>query len=156
MPKLYIGSKPPFGTHLAEAGFDVLVLCADDIQPPSVMFPGVIVLHAGIDDDYHLSSRERSVVVQSARAVAYHVERDRRTLVTCRQGRNRSGLVSALAIHFLTGMSGARAARHVQQLRQGPFGPALTNAYFVELLGEVPRIRIRAAASPPRRAYPSA
>jgi hypothetical protein len=152
--RLYIGSKPPLGSHLADAGFDVVVFCADDIQPPSILLPGVIVLHAGIDDSYHLSSRERSVVVSAARAAARHVKDGRRVLITCRQGRNRSGLVSALAIHFLTGMSGKRAARHVQDMRVTRFGPALSNDYFVDLLCEVPPVAM-AANGAQRRAFPS-
>jgi hypothetical protein len=49
-PGLYQGSKPPFGTELKDLGFDVLVLAAREIQPASVYFPGIEVIHAPIDD----------------------------------------------------------------------------------------------------------
>jgi hypothetical protein len=139
LPGLYIGSKPMPGPHLCRAGFDALVLCAEEIQPPSALFPGVLVIHAGIRDDCDLSRSERLLALRAATEVARLVRRGQRVLVTCQQGRNRSGLVTAAAVHMLTGVSGRRAASHVQRRRQTPLGPALSNPCFVELLRRLPR-----------------
>jgi protein-tyrosine phosphatase len=51
-------------------------------------------------------------------------------LVTCRMGKNRSGLVSALALHLLTGQSGKACIQHIQSRRKG----ALRNPGFNECL----------------------
>ena len=74
---------------------------------------------------------------QAAEIVARRVRSGERVLVTCAMGRNRSGLVSALALHFLTGISGAEAARLVKARRHN----ALTNRYFMAALFKVPAAR---------------
>src|SRR6185436_7074108 len=113
-----------------EAGFDMLVLCAFEFQPPHQMmayapcppefrdepFPGVEVVHAPNDDNYY-EPPPRYVLkaaVQTADIVAQKIRAGGKVLVTCWQGWNRSGLVSALTLHKLCGFSGAECVRHVQ------------------------------------------
>ena len=55
--------------------------------------------------------------VNTAQRVARRVRRGRGVLVTCAQGRNRSGLVSCITLHLLTGMRGAEAVAHVKRMR---------------------------------------
>lgn len=38
----------PYGRAAADAGFDVLVLCASEFQPPAKLFPGVHVIQANM------------------------------------------------------------------------------------------------------------
>jgi protein-tyrosine phosphatase len=73
-----------------------------------------------------------------AGAIAARVRAGRACLVTCQQGRNRSGLVAALALSCLTGAPGATSAEAVRARRASPFGEALTNREFVGLLRSIP------------------
>lgn len=127
LPKLYQGSLPPEGRELADRGFDVLVLCAEEHQPSGRKFPGVQVYHAPLDD-HDLSAVEARIAERAAEAVRRHVLRGERVLVTCAMGRNRSGLVVALAILKLTAMTGFDAATLVRRGRAG----ALSNPSFVD------------------------
>lgn len=127
---IWQGSIPPEGSTLAEKGVDVLVLCAEEHQPPSSRFPGVrTVIHCPLDDSVP-TPQEMILARKAAREVAQASKRGRRVLVTCIQGRNRSGLVIALALVELTGRSGRRVVQHVQSRRRD----ALTNHYFVRAI----------------------
>jgi protein-tyrosine phosphatase len=55
-------------------------------------------------------------------------------ITQCRAGRNRSGLLSALIIRELEGVSGAEALAHVQRIRPN----ALYNPHFCEYLRSLP------------------
>jgi len=57
----------------------------------------------------------------------------RRVLVTCAAGLNRSGLVTAIAMHILTRHSGITCVQHVQNRRAG----ALSNRQFRRVLVEL-------------------
>ena len=133
---LWIGSRPTTGSAVARAGFDVLVLCAEEIQPRSREFPGVFVVHAGIGDGVP-SELELDTASWAARGIARAVSDGQRVLVTCHMGLNRSGLVTALALHALTGQSGRDCVRQVQRARRG----ALFNPHFRRLLERVPASR---------------
>jgi protein-tyrosine phosphatase len=142
-PKLYQGSLPPFGGDLAEKGFCTLVLCAEEWQPGAGLFPGVEVLYCPYADRAALMSREQWLLIEhTARRVARRVKAEKRTLVTCAAGRNRSGLVTALALTEIYGCSGEEATRWVQRERED----ALSNVTFVEYLRRIPR---RVASRPP-------
>jgi hypothetical protein len=137
-PGLYQGSAPPHGSAVRECGFTTLVLCAQEIQPGSVDFPGVTVVHApNSDDGTRITQAQWQTAIQAAEIVARRVRGGERVLVTCAAGRNRSGLVSALALHLLTGISGAEAARLVKAQRHN----ALTNRWFMSALFRVPAAR---------------
>lgn len=122
--------------------FDVLVLTAEEYQPPAASFPGVEVIHAGFDDSGQPMKADEFRLASAASAVvADRVRAGYRVLVTCWQGRNRSGLVTALALHRLTGAPGKECMRTVQERRP----QALTNRYFQRALEKLPR------RSPPHR-----
>ena len=159
VPHLYQGAWPLAGDSLQKAGFKILVLCAREYQPPHELppeveaaleglgamddlrqrwqdpFPGVVTIHAPNDDNSRLpvERRDLAVALQAARKVSSAVKQRQNVLVTCWQGRNRSGLVSALALHMLMGCGGAQAAEMVKRARRG----ALTNSKFVELLDRI-------------------
>jgi len=135
-PRLYQGSKPPFGRNLQRAGFDILALCALEHQPRARAFPGIEVLHVPLDDaDHPPSELEWRLALGAAKHIALGVRAGRRALVTCMQGRNRSGLVTALSLHFLTGQPGRVCTSYVQQARTA--APALTNDFFVGALASI-------------------
>lgn len=128
-PKLWIGSAPPIGKLLREFGFDVVVLCAREYQPSERSFSGVRVIRAPFED-----GKVTPVIEATAREAARHVvsaiNRGQRVLVTCAQGRNRSGLVVARALEKLSGAPAHLIIDHVKRLR--PY--ALTNQSFVQNL----------------------
>lgn len=130
---LYQGSKPQTGRQVADAGFQMLVLCAQEYQPEARRFPGVTVVHAPNNDVFALPiTREQlGLAVKAARRVTEAIQAGHRVLVTCMQGRNRSGLVAAIALHMLTGCSGMAAIRKVKERRQRR---ALSNPHFLACL----------------------
>ena len=138
---LWIGSVPPRGGTLRRAGFDLVVLCAFEREyvgaygraPSPEMFPGVRMLHVPLDDA-ELAQDELRRADGTAETVAHTVVRGGRALVTCFQGRNRSGLVTALALRRLTGMSGQECLLEVQRHRSW----ALTNPSFQKYLKSLP------------------
>jgi protein-tyrosine phosphatase len=138
VPGLWQGSKPPVGVIVKSRGFTHLVLCARELQLPKEMFPGVQVIHAPNDDhpDYGPLDREKlKTAVVAARQVAEAIRNGGKALVTCAAGLNRSGLVSALAMHFLYGWSGDQCVDRVRKKRKPKCGyRALTNNEFTEAL----------------------
>lgn len=139
-PRLWQGSAPPKGSALAQNGFHVLVLAAKEYQPPESAFPGVQVLHVPLNDDereHPLLSNEWARAQAASTILADHHRRGRRILITCMQGRNRSGLITALTLHQLTGMSGTAAIHHVRQHRPTTPFPPLTNTSFVQALAKI-------------------
>jgi protein-tyrosine phosphatase len=134
IPGLYQGSIPVTGDELRNRGFHTLILCAEEHQPSSVNFPGLKVVHAPNDDNgSQPTSKEMRIALQAADVVARDVAKGKNVLVTCMQGRNRSGLVTALAVSRLTGMSGRQSIRLVKHLRKN----ALTNPAFCQVLEQI-------------------
>lgn len=116
---LYQGGAPPFAEAVLDAGFHTLVLCAYEIQAHDAVTGQLEVLRCPLDDDplQPLTDIDWTKAVNTAQRVGRRVRRGRRVLVTCAAGRNRSGLVSCIALHLLTGMRGAEAIAHVKRMR---------------------------------------
>jgi protein-tyrosine phosphatase len=113
------GSAPPVGVRLP---FDVIVLAAEEYQPD---LPGYEVVRLPIDDarpDAGTRARIRTV----AEEIALYVRAGKRVLVTCFQGRNRSGVLAGLALVELGATTPQQAVRRIRMNRTG----ALTNPYF--------------------------
>jgi hypothetical protein len=128
--RLWIGGEPPMDRHLP--GFDVLTLCAEEIQPRVVAFRGNI-LRVPLPDA-KLDGSETSRAVIGARHVARHLSGGKRVLVTCAMGRNRSALVAGLALGMVTKMSGPQIAELIRQRRHPD---CLSNPHFVTLLRQL-------------------
>jgi len=127
---LWIGSKPELGRAVAESGFDLLVLCAEEYQPPSWQFPGVKVIHAPFDDnETGPLPHEKEIAKKASARVADALRQGSNVLVTCYAGRNRSGLVCGLALAS-NGLDPVRAIH----LIQGRRAKSLSNQQFVDLL----------------------
>ncbi len=133
-PHIYQGSAPQSSEAIIRGGFRAVVLCAMEYQP---RFPTSVLQSIFCPlDDATLTRAEWEKAKGAAHRVASLVEQDKRVLVTCMQGRNRSGLVSAYAIHLLTGLPGDECVAHVQRHRIRPGGQrdALQNETFVTAL----------------------
>lgn len=143
-PKLYQGANPPHGPELRQRGFDMVVLCALEWQEPASEYPGLTVVRAPMWDGDEVPT---VIAHKAARAAARAIRAGRRVLIVCNQGRNRSGLVTALALWYLTGAPGAACMQAVQARRPN----ALTNPTFALYLYHMPARRLtraRAAGSP--------
>jgi protein-tyrosine phosphatase len=138
-PGLWQGSAPKPKDELHKLGYQLLVLCAAEYQPPATLFPGLEVVHAPNDDDPHRAPTrdELRIAMNAAQQVVQALQEEKKVLVTCWAGRNRSGLVSAIALHKLLGISGNRATTIVQMCRP----KALTNPQFQACLARIPAKR---------------
>ena len=95
---LWMGDAPPIGYGVKQY-FDHLVLCAMEYQLDPALFPGVNVIHAPMNDDGSpMTVDEMKIAVRTAGQVIRHLKNKERVLVSCMQGRNRSGIVTALAL----------------------------------------------------------
>lgn len=131
--RLWIGGQPPLERDLP---FDVIALCAAEVQPERVGFPRSIVrvpLH-----DRALSSFERRRALHGAQVVARELAGGKRVLVTCYAGLNRSSLVAGLALGMVTRMT---AAQIVELIRARRSEQALHNEHFVEYIHTFVRTR---------------
>jgi protein-tyrosine phosphatase len=119
-PNLWQGSWPGIGKQVRDSGFSMLVLCAEEHQEPEEDFPGVDVIYApNYDDGIHPLDRELlQDAIQAARQVTQAVRSNRKVLVTCKAGLNRSGLVVGIALHLLFGWSGSRCIERIRLLRK--------------------------------------
>jgi hypothetical protein len=131
---IYQGSMPPTGRTVAENKFNVLVLAAKEYQPSAKSFPGVSVIHAPLDDGI-LFEEDMRVALEAASKTAITRLHGAKVLITCQMGLNRSGLITALALVFLHGMSGSKAVDLVRSRRKG----ALFNPYFVKAIRSIPQ-----------------
>ena len=128
---LWIGSAPPIGFSVAQH-FDCLVLSAMEYTPGPTCWPKVETHVASLNDDGSpMRKDEMAAAVRAAGKVISWLKAGKRVLVTCHQGRNRSGLICALALCKGKGMTPTRAINTVRAAR----GPgALRNDYFVSFL----------------------
>lgn len=140
-PNLWQGGFPLEPGRLRQAGFNVLVLCAEELQPEPVDDHlerlGLIVIHAPMNDvemDGEELKKTFNIASKAAHEVVEHLKAGRKVLVTCIAGRNRSGFVSALSLILHHGMSGKDAAERVRKMRAN----ALTNESFSKLLERIP------------------
>lgn len=137
-PKLWQGGFPLEPESL-RGKFDMLVLCAKELQPGNNdinLFPdSVEVICAPLRDEegVEVSPEEIEIAVGAANRVVDMLRNGRRVLSTCVKGRNRSGLVSALTLVGRYGMSGAEAAERIRARRLN----ALTNPSFSEFLNKI-------------------
>lgn len=131
--RLWQGSMPR-GDALYQGGFDVVVLCAQEHQPRPHHYPGLQVVYAPMDDIEGARESAPSIALSAnvARVLARYHRDGKRILVTCAQGRNRSGLTSAFTLQAL-GYPPVCSVELVRAARRN----ALTNRTFLRaaLLG---------------------
>ena len=116
--------------------FDLVIFCAQELEPPlSTLYTNVRECPL---DDAVLTREEALRATAAAQDAARAFLAGREVLVNCAKGRNRSGIVVALAVHMVTGCGGATATQVVRVLRQRAEGPALVNPSFVRFLERIP------------------
>jgi hypothetical protein len=127
---LWIGSAPPVGDEVGRY-FDCLALCAREYQPRDC-FVSVKTVYAKLDDcGLPMTSQEVNEAVHAAIQVIDWLSKGLQVLVTCFAGRNRSGLVCALALMYGPGkLTANQAIELIKSVRD----QALTNSDFVTFL----------------------
>ncbi len=137
-PRLWMGGMPPIDRAIAA---DMLVLCAQEVQPQALAFRGT-VLRCPIPDDT-LERHELELVKLIASQVGHAIITGKKALVTCYAGLNRSALVTAFTLGFATRMSAEEIITRIRQ-RRGKDG-VLSNPAFVKYIrdhigaGRMPR-----------------
>jgi hypothetical protein len=133
-PGLWQGGCPLEPQYLKDQGIDVLVLSAIEFQPTQdelAMFPGVDVILAPMEDeDSGPALHEILIANKASDKVVEALKANKTVLCTCAAGRNRSSLISALALIKMYGMSGTAAAAHIRASRAN----TLTNLGFSAFL----------------------
>lgn len=124
--RLWIGGQPPFDRDL---DFDVLVLCAQELQPKQLGFTKTLIRCPL--PDAHLANDELRRALLSAKKVAAELAKGKKVLVTCFAGRNRSALVSGLAMGLVHHMNSDDIITRIRALRNPN---ALSNTHFQEIL----------------------
>lgn len=140
---LYMGGFPHDPQSVSASGFELLVLCAAEklasLGEPSEVDTsqayGCTTLHAPFYDDVVTPETDR-YATHAAAVVAKAAKRGNKVLVTCNEGRNRSGLVTALALLRLQPeLPAAQVIDLIKTRRNAPSGrEALTNDDFRELI----------------------
>lgn len=131
---LWIGSRPPLGLDVSQAGFDTLVLCERGFQPQASEIPRVELLRCPFQDRSFSVQPPGTLtrVMRAAESVAARCRQGLRCLVVCHQGRNRSGLVCGLTMVEL-GMDPGVATQLVRDTRLG----GLSNMEFRDVMSRV-------------------
>ncbi len=127
--RLAIGGFYAYGEDL-EKHFDFAINVAVELQQtlpgaPSNKIPS---MHCGFDDTHKLAP-ELPQIERAVRRVQMHRAFGKRVLVTCAQGRNRSGVVVAETL-IREGSDPEFVVRTIRERRAN----ALTNSTFVEWL----------------------
>lgn len=129
---LWQGSLPPAGNAVGDKGFTTLVLAASEHQD-FTLYPNVsrVLLAPGEDcEDQWALNKTLPVWLDAAQAAATRVKTGEKVLVTCLAGLNRSGFITAVALHHITGWSGEACVKRVQERRR----LALCNETFVRYI----------------------
>ena len=139
-PGLYMGRRPPPDPRIGQV-FDAVVLTAYEYQPKAGEYGRALVLHVPLDDmtGKPPTEHEKALACEAGKAVARWVKQGKRVLVTCRQGRNRSGWVT-----------GSRSSNSACRSR----GPSMRSAARAAMTRSKTRTSSRScvatAATPPR------
>lgn len=120
--------------------FDMVILCAGELEEMFRMLPARAhpeIVYASNVDGPALSRRQLRIATNAAGQAVRAYRLGKRVLITCAAGRNRSGLVTALAMHLSTGCGG-RLATEIVKARRNADGPALSNEVFAKFLSAIP------------------
>ena len=98
--QVWIGSAPPRDSKLWEI-FDVVVLAAEEYQPPSNWLDNIEIVYVPLDDSGKpMTNVEKKIAVATAIFIAKRLRKGKRVLFTCMQGLNRSTFVAALSMLY--------------------------------------------------------
>lgn len=129
--ELWMGAYPPPDSRPGRH-FDCLVLCAREYVVPEC-FGDMQVASAALNDDGSpMTDDERRAAVRAAGTVIRWSAEGNRVLITCMQGRNRSGLVCALTL--CKGPARMTPEQAVRAVRAARGETALVNPDFLRFL----------------------
>jgi protein-tyrosine phosphatase len=143
LPGLYMSGMPEPTWPLEQWGIGLVVSLSEHTPPQAARRfewgtrgdakgeGHIVYLHWPIVDG---DAPDMAAAAYVAFCAAHAVAVGTNVLVHCQEGRNRSGLIVALAVRQLKGLSGADAIEHVRSLR--PI--ALSNESFVAALELLP------------------
>ncbi len=139
---LWIGSAPEPNCEELK-NWDALVLSAWEHQPPPAGFCGLLVLSLDLDDSGPPpTDAEVRAAKKAAHQVSCWLRAEKRVLVTCRMGLNRSGLIVALALIEAYGLHPRFA---IETVRRARGSEALNNPHFRKIIYEAPESRAACA-----------
>ncbi len=128
---LWMGNAPPVGDSVARH-FQGLVLSAKEYQPVECFF-GLEVMGVPLNDDgTPMTPKEKTLAVKAAGRVIRWLNDGKSVLVTCWAGRNRSGIIAALAL--CRGPAGLTPTAAVKMIRKARGDHAMRNEYFLRFL----------------------
>lgn len=134
--RLWQGGCPVDFEWVRRAGVSAIIDIADaDAHPPAGETDGLLYVKAPLVDGGALP--DPALTVRLATLAAGLVADGHTVLVHCTFGRNRSGLVAALVVREVLGISGADALAHVQAHRAG----TVNNDTFADWLRTLPAPR---------------
>jgi hypothetical protein len=128
-PRLWVGARPPFDRDIPKV--NVIVLCAREIQPTKdqIAFKGQL-MHCPLPDA-ELTNDQLRLAIATSRNIVKALLEEKRVLVTCAAGINRSAFVAALTLGQLTLMSADQLIARMRRLRHPE---CLYNQYFQSYL----------------------
>lgn len=135
---LWQGSRPS-SNHIGFQKFDVIVFCEDAFQPSAEdinrYFGGVKSLFCPFEDNPNVALSEEVFqnIHKTADKVCTLLKQNKKVLVVCFAGLNRSGLVCALSLSKYLGMSGKAAMNSVKSRRPNALHNKLFCQYLLEL-----------------------
>lgn len=132
-PKLWVGAYPL--TRNVTRLFDVIVLCARELQDPPPMGLDQTLMRIRLDDERYLVPPEKiGNALDVAREIAHEIAAGRRVLVSCAEGVNRSAFVACVVL-MLQGATAHEAISLVRRCRKPHSGKMpLCNTYFQRTL----------------------
>lgn len=137
IPGLAQGSYPD-PPKSAFQTFDVVVFCAEELQPRIQPPPGKHMFKLPLDDDIYrpIPPEVSAILHQAAHSIATYLASGNKVLITCAQGVNRSGLMSALTLMYALRMSPRDAIKLIRSKRKtnDPDLYALCNPMFEQYL----------------------
>ena len=136
---LYQGSTPEDWNEVWRS-FDVVVSLDPDSE--AMVGEGKVHLTWSIDDGE--TPEDHEMLWSLVNLIARSVQREKRVLVHCGAGLNRSGLICALVYRELTGCSGVEAVDHVRRCRK----LSLFNNRFVSFIDALDAMDVESEALP--------
>lgn len=130
--RLFVGTLPDRPMHL---GVDAVVVCYRcDQGEKASWFECDVGMYPFLDDFQAMSPHEARAAEDAAAHAARVVFAGGSVLVACREGRNRSSLVAALACMGIDNLTAAEAIERVRDWRVIPGMRVLSNEFFTEAL----------------------
>lgn len=132
VPNLAQGSYPN-PPQVAFDQFDVLVFTAEEHQPRIKAPKGCYLFKIPLDDDIYrpLPVEVQRILHEAAQRISAFLLQGHKVLITCHQGLNRSGILTALVLMYAHRMRAKDAIRLIRRKRDKE---ALCNPMFEQFL----------------------